>query len=170
MQNQTNINPQILLDDLDGLDDDAILQVQATLERRVEDIRTRKKAAFINEANSKIKFFGVTLADLHALAAADQMMKAKRSVAAAKYYDPVSGAHWVGSGNTKKEFKAAYDFDAANPNASVKHMDQYLIRDHEAKEIALKIKKNVRTVSHVVVNYADLNAETSGPHAEKMAA
>lgn len=87
-----------------------------------------------------------------------------------KYYDPVSCALWTGNGSVKKEFKEAYEFDKANPAITPKRMDQYLIRDHEAKEIALKYKKDVRNISGDVIKYADLVAETASQPQAQVAA
>ncbi|MBC3810098.1 H-NS histone family protein [Undibacterium aquatile] len=167
MQIETNINPVTFVD---SLDDDTFLQFQVAAERRTEEIRTRKKAAAIVDVNSKIKFYGMTLTDLFALKEAKQAMKAKGATMPAKIYDPATGVHWSGNGTTPKAFKDAMEFDKANLTVTPKRMDQYLIPDDKAKEIALKIKKDVRTISDVVIKYADLVAETSNQPVVQLAA
>lgn len=167
MQIESNINPVAFLN---SLDDDEFLQFHAAAELRTTEIRARKKATAVEEVNSKIKFFGMTLADLHALKTANRTTKAEGGTIAAKFYDPVTGAHWTGNGHPKEAFKDAHAFDESNPNSTPKRLDQYLIRDHEAKEIATKIKKDVRTISKNVIKYADLIAEASNQQVEQTAA
>lgn len=128
----------------------------------MESIRIHKKAAAAVEINSKIKFFGLTLKDLHALTLE---AASKGNGSAAKYYMLTGNEHWSGAGNVKKAFKDAHAFDKANPDASPKRMDQYLIPDDQAQEIALKIQKDVRTISNKVIKYADLINATASQQA-----
>lgn len=79
----------------------------------------------------------------------------------AKFYIPAIHAHWTGNGNPPKAFSESHAFDKANPDASPKKMAQFLISDDTAKEVALKIKKDVKTRSGQVIKYADLVAQPS---------
>ncbi|CAB5654346.1 H-NS histone family [Comamonas aquatica] len=80
----------------------------------------------------------------------------------AQFYDPISGKGWSGNGSVPKVFKEARNFDKANPTARPKQMEQYLIPDGvQGQSIALKLKKDVRTMSGQVIKYADLITEAS---------
>jgi len=80
-----------------------------------------------------------------------------------RYYDPISGKGWTGNGSAPSDgLKAARAFDKENPNAMPKRLDQYLIPDGEqGKLICLKLKKDVRTASKVIIKFADLSVEAS---------
>jgi hypothetical protein len=153
---------------IENLDEDAFLQLQAATERRANEIRTRKRSAAIEEVNFKIKFYGMTLDELYELK--KETASTKGSTLPIKHYDPATGAHSCGVGSVKKEFKEAHEFDKANPTITPKRMDQYLIPDDKAKEIALKIKKDVRTISDAVIKYAELIAEASNQPIVQLAA
>ncbi len=88
-----------------------------------------------------------------------------------KYYDPASGMGWVGNETgPSPAFREAQDYDKANPNASQKRKEQFRIADNQAKEIALKLKRDVRTISNAVIKYAELVAETTNQPSVHMAA
>ncbi len=88
-----------------------------------------------------------------------------------QFYDPASGNGWTGNGSAPKTFKNARDFDKANPTLRPKQMDQYLIADgNEGQSIALKLKKDVRTMSGQVIKYADLINESSNQSSVQVAA
>lgn len=87
--------------------------------------------------------------------------KTKGATIPVKYYDPLTGSHWSGNGSAPAAFAESSNHDKANPVTNPKRMDQYLIPDREfGVQIALKIKKNVRTKSGLVINYADLIASS----------
>jgi len=158
MHNEINNNPAALLD---SLDDEAFMKFQALAERRAAEIRQRQKTSAIEEVSAKIKFFGLTLDDLPMLKVAADPKKAKSITTTVKYYEPNSASHWSGNGTPKKAFREADAFDKANPTATSKRMHQYLIPDDKAKDLSLRLKKNIRTVSGDVVKYAHLVAESS---------
>lgn len=83
-----------------------------------------------------------------------------------EYFDTAAGKGWTKHGALPTEaMKAARQFDKANPKLTPLRMDQFKITDADGPEIALKLKRDVRTISNKVIKYADLVNATASQQA-----